>query len=146
MQKVLIAPMTLATQEGPYQKILREAGFELVYPSRPAQLTEDELLRAIQGVKGALAGSEPYTRRIIESNPELRVIVLSVHDEPTVIEQMLRAGVAGFVLKRAAATDLIPAVKEVLHGGTYVCPAPERQLPAVRDQSPTRAKDVPAGE
>jgi len=27
MQKVLIAPMTLATQEGPYQKILREAGF-----------------------------------------------------------------------------------------------------------------------
>src|SRR6266852_9827279 len=74
MQKVLIAPMTLATQEGPYQKMLRDAGFELVYPSRPAQLTEDELLRAIQGVKGALAGSEPYTRRVIESNRDLRVI------------------------------------------------------------------------
>src|SRR5262249_2586660 len=74
MQKILIAPMTLASQEGPYQKMLRDAGFELVYPSRPAQLTEDELLNSIQGVKGALAGSEPYTRRIIESNRELRVI------------------------------------------------------------------------
>jgi phosphoglycerate dehydrogenase-like enzyme len=74
MQKVLIAPMTLATQQGPFQKALQEAGFELVYPARPTQLTEEELLRAIQGVKGALAGSEPYTRRIIESNPGLRVI------------------------------------------------------------------------
>src|SRR5947208_12604924 len=91
MQKVLIAPMTLATQEGPFQKILREAGFELVYPSRPAQLTEDELLRAIQGVKGALAGSEPYTRRIIESNPELRVIA--------------RAGVGYDAVDLAAATE-----------------------------------------
>src|SRR5205807_8231920 len=91
MQKVLIAPMTLATQEGPYQKMLRDAGFELVYPSRPAQLTEDELLRAIQGVKGALAGSEPYTRRIIESNRELRVIA--------------RAGVGYDAVDLAAATD-----------------------------------------
>jgi phosphoglycerate dehydrogenase-like enzyme len=74
MQKILIAPMTLASQEGAYQKMLREAGFELVYPPRAVQLTEDELLRAIQGVKGALAGSEPYTRQVIESNPDLRVI------------------------------------------------------------------------
>jgi phosphoglycerate dehydrogenase-like enzyme len=74
MQKILIAPMTLASQEGEYQKALRQAGFELAYPPRATQLTEDELLRAIQGVKGALAGSEPYTRRILESNRDLRVI------------------------------------------------------------------------
>src|SRR5947208_4609494 len=66
-------------------------------------------------------GEANIARRLLQCHPELRLIVLSVHDEPTVIEQMLRAGVAGFVLKRAAATDLIPAVKEVLHGGTYVC-------------------------
>ena len=51
--------------------------------------------------------------------------------------------VAGFVLKRAAATDLIPAVKEVLQGGTYVCPALVRHLPTARDQSPAKAKDAP---
>ncbi len=108
MQKVLIAPMTLATQEGPYQKMLRDAGFELVYPSRPAQLTEDELLRAIQGVKGALAGSEPYTRRIIESNRDLRVIA--------------RAGVGYDAVDLAAANDCGVAVT-ITPGTNHDCVA-----------------------
>jgi DNA-binding NarL/FixJ family response regulator len=71
----------------------------------------------------ACDGEANIARRLMGRHPDLRVIVLSVHDEPTVVGQMLSAGVAGFVLKRAAATDLIPAVKEVLGGGTYVCPA-----------------------
>lgn len=100
MQKILIAPMTLASQEGPYHKILREAGFELAYPSRATQLTEEELLRAIQGVRGVLAGSEPYTRRVIESNPDLRVIA--------------RAGVGYDAVDLTAATE----------GGVAVCIAP----------------------
>jgi DNA-binding NarL/FixJ family response regulator len=55
--------------------------------------------------------------------PGLRLIALSVHDEPTVAAQMRSAGVAGFVLKRTAATDLIPAVEAVLRGGSFVSPA-----------------------
>jgi DNA-binding NarL/FixJ family response regulator len=50
------------------------------------------------------------------------VIVLSVHDESTAVHQVLAAGVAGFVLKRTAATDLVEAVRAVLGGGTYVSP------------------------
>jgi DNA-binding NarL/FixJ family response regulator len=68
-------------------------------------------------------GETHIARRLLERHPELRLLVLSVHDEPTVMGQMMSAGVAGFVLKRSAATDLIPAVEEVLRGGTYVCPA-----------------------
>jgi phosphoglycerate dehydrogenase-like enzyme len=74
MPKALIAPMTLADLGGPYADLLREAGFELVYPKRPLQLTEEELLHQLPGVSGALAGSEPYTRRVITANPMLRVI------------------------------------------------------------------------
>jgi DNA-binding NarL/FixJ family response regulator len=85
-------------------------------------------------------------RRLMRLHPDLCVIVLSVHDEPTVVGQMLSAGVAGFVLKRSAATDLIPAVKEVLRGGTYVCPALQSQLPKSGDQSPTVAKGAPPVE
>lgn len=70
-------------------------------------------------------GEANTARRLMDSHPDLRLIVLSVYDEPTVVGQMLSAGVAGFVLKRSAATDLIPAVQEVLRGGTYVCPALE---------------------
>jgi DNA-binding NarL/FixJ family response regulator len=81
-------------------------------------------------------GEANIARRLIGRYPDLRLIVLSVHDEPTVAGQMLSAGVAGFVLKRSAATDLVPAVKEVLGGGTYVCPTLKKLLRESGDQSP----------
>jgi DNA-binding NarL/FixJ family response regulator len=67
-------------------------------------------------------GEENIAIRLMERDPDLRLIVLSIHDEPTVVSQMLGVGVAGFVLKRAVATDLITAVKEVLGGRVYVSP------------------------
>ena len=45
--------------------------------------------------------------------PDLKVIVLSVHDEHSVREAVLRAGADAFVLKRAIATDLLGAVDAV---------------------------------
>src|SRR5262249_28939647 len=43
MPKVLVAPMTLAHLEGRHLRVLRDAGFEIVWPPRPLQLVEDEL-------------------------------------------------------------------------------------------------------
>ncbi|MFQ5846341.1 MAG: response regulator transcription factor [Candidatus Methylomirabilales bacterium] len=62
-------------------------------------------------------------RRLKSRNPELKVILLSVYDEPAVVKEALASGAVGFVLKRSVATDLIPAVREVLQGRTYVSPA-----------------------
>ncbi len=61
-------------------------------------------------------------RCLMERHPGLRLIVLSVHDDPSVAHEIGNAGAAGFVLKRSAATDLIPAVREALRGGRYVSP------------------------
>lgn len=74
-------------------------------------------------------GEANVARRLMVSHPHLRLIVLSVHDEPTVVAQMLSAGVAGFVLKRAAATDLVSAVREVLQGKVYVSAAVQPERP-----------------
>ncbi|HZV04650.1 MAG TPA: NAD(P)-dependent oxidoreductase, partial [Gemmataceae bacterium] len=74
MDKVLIAPMTLAGLDGAYARVLREAGLELVYPNVGAQLTEAQLLEWLPGIKAALAGSEPYTARVLDAYPQLRVI------------------------------------------------------------------------
>ncbi|MCZ6907809.1 MAG: response regulator transcription factor [Deltaproteobacteria bacterium] len=62
-------------------------------------------------------------RQLKNRNAELKVIVLSVHDEPEVVNEVLAIGVLGFVLKRSAALDLIPAIWKVLQGRTYVSPA-----------------------
>jgi CheY-like chemotaxis protein len=74
-------------------------------------------------------GEANVARSLLERDSRLRVIVLSVHDDPTVVGQLLNAGVAGFILKRAAATHLVAAIEEVLRGGTYVCPSLRAQVP-----------------
>src|SRR5262245_41785780 len=96
MPKVLIAPSTLANIPSPYIAALRDAGFELIYPRKAAQLVEDELLEHLKGINASLAGSEPYTRRVLAANPQLRVIA--------------RAGVGYDAVDVAAATDLGMAV------------------------------------
>ena len=58
--------------------------------------------------------------RVAERSPQSKIIVLTVHDEPSVADAALRAGARGVVLKRAIATDLLAAIDEVLAGRAYV--------------------------
>jgi len=58
-----------------------------------------------------------------ERCPQLKVIVLSVHDEPPVREAVMAAGADGFVLKRAIATDLLPAIEAAWAGRNGGSPA-----------------------
>lgn len=60
---------------------------------------------------------------IRDSAPAAKVLFLSVHDEPTVAAAARAAGADGLVLKRAIATDLLPAVDAVLAGRPFVAPA-----------------------
>ncbi len=62
-------------------------------------------------------------RQLKDRNPELKVIVLSIYDEPEVINKILATGVSGCVLTRSAAWELIPSIRKVLQGQTYVSPA-----------------------
>jgi DNA-binding NarL/FixJ family response regulator len=67
-----------------------------------------------------VSGGVNVVRSLFSRHPGLKVIVLSVHDEQTALSQALGAGAAGFVLKRAAGSDLSAAVDTVLRGETYV--------------------------
>jgi DNA-binding NarL/FixJ family response regulator len=55
--------------------------------------------------------------------PDLRLIILSVNDEQVAIDECLSAGAQGFVLKRSAVDDLVPAVEAVMQDETYVSPS-----------------------
>jgi DNA-binding NarL/FixJ family response regulator len=72
------------------------------------------------------SGEVNIASRLMSEHPEMRLVVLSVHDDPTVAIVVLKAGAAGFVLKRSAAADLAPAVNEVLRGGVFVSPSVQR--------------------
>ena len=69
-----------------------------------------------------VSGEINIARQLKDKYPELKIIILSVHDEKTVVSEMMLSGVSGFVLKRSVASDLISAVEEVLGGKTFVSP------------------------
>jgi DNA-binding NarL/FixJ family response regulator len=67
-----------------------------------------------------ISGEINVARYIKAKFPETRFIIMSVHDEDVARNECLEAGATGFVLKRSAATDLVPAVEAVMRGETYV--------------------------
>ena len=62
-------------------------------------------------------------RQLRKSFPDIKLIILSVHDEPAAINECMESGVAGYVLKRASVNDLGPAIKLVMNGAVYISPA-----------------------
>jgi DNA-binding NarL/FixJ family response regulator len=75
-----------------------------------------EPLLAVVDISLAQRGSLAWLVRLRTLCPKLNIIVLSVHDEPNVCRSVMEAGANGFVLKRAIATDLLPAVDAVAAG------------------------------
>ena len=73
-------------------------------------------------------GEINIARQLKDKCPDLKIIILSVHDEKTVVSDIMVSGVSGFVLKRSAASDLIPAVEKVFGGKTFVSPSLEYEF------------------
>lgn len=63
------------------------------------------------------------TEQILQTCPNLRVLALTVHEDRNYLRQLLAAGAVGYVLKRAAAEELILALRTVVAGGVYLDPA-----------------------
>ena len=68
-------------------------------------------------------GGADATARVRRDFPSVKVLALTVHEEPIYLTQLLRAGASGYVLKRAASVELVRAVRSVASGATYVDPA-----------------------
>jgi DNA-binding NarL/FixJ family response regulator len=59
------------------------------------------------------------TRQIVKANPNVKVLVLTLHDSEQMIQEVLNAGARGFLLKSDAARDLISAVQALRRDNTY---------------------------
>ena len=67
---------------------------------------------------GIQAAAELHKRR-----PELRVVMLSMHDSEQFLFESLKAGASGYVLKSAADTDIVDAVRAAMRGDSYLYPS-----------------------
>jgi DNA-binding NarL/FixJ family response regulator len=59
-------------------------------------------------------------RDVHAQQPELPMLVLSMHDELIYAERLLAAGASGYIMKQAASDQLLIALRQVLAGGTYL--------------------------
>ncbi len=63
------------------------------------------------------------TERLKQSCQKIMVLVLTAHDDGGYLRQLLEVGASGYVLKKAAAEELIKAIRVVAAGGVYLDPA-----------------------
>lgn len=87
---------------------------QLVAGLDPDVVLCDVRLRGVSGLD--------LCRRLLASDPERKVVLLSVYDDEQYLFQGLRAGAAGYLLKRISGEDLVRALEQVTEGETVVDP------------------------
>ena len=83
---------------------------------------------------------------LLHEHPEAKVLMLSMQDDPQYVRQAFIAGASGYVLKEAADTDVVSAIREVARGGRYVHPELGARLVAAETEERKRAEEDPLSE
>jgi two-component system response regulator NreC len=86
------------------------------------------------------------TPDVLHDAPDAKVLILSMQDDPNYVREAFAAGAAGYVLKEAADTDVVAAVREVARGGRYVHPALGARMVAAEAEERKRAEDDPLSD
>ncbi|MGB0835473.1 UvrY/SirA/GacA family response regulator transcription factor [Psychrobium sp. nBUS_13] len=73
-------------------------------------------------------GGIEATRRILRLNPDIKVIVISIHGEEPYPTKVMQAGAAGYLTKGAAPLEMINAIRQVKSGQRYLSPEIAQQM------------------
>jgi len=80
----------------------------------------------------------PSIEHFVEASPNSAVLVLTMDDDPAVAREALGAGARGYVLKEAAESELVEAIRAVVAGRTYLAPSLGARLATIGAQSVSR--------
>jgi len=126
--RVLLADDHAVVREGLKTLVNSQGGMTVVgeAPDGPtavnltAELNPDVVVVDVSmpGMTGA-----QLTTQLRVQQPDRKILVLTVHEDKGYLRLLLEAGAAGYVLKRAAADELIQAIRSVAEGRTYLDPS-----------------------
>jgi two-component system response regulator NreC len=106
--------------------------------AKPDVILMDLVMPGRSGIEGMPA--------VLKEAPTAKVLVLSMQDDPRYVREAFAAGATGYVLKEAADTELVAAVREVAAGGRYVHPSLGARLAAAEAEERARAESDPLSE
>jgi two-component system NarL family response regulator len=122
-QRLIRELLVAALQREADFEIVAEAGtgkeaISLAQSTRPDILVLDVALPDGDGMEVA--------RTLRKAQPKLAILALSIHEEPYFVQEMLRAGADGYVVKSSTPRELIQAIRSVTQGSMYLSPAVTR--------------------
>lgn len=97
-----------------------EQALEMAAKLRPQVVVMDISMPGMGGIEA--------TQRLRAQYPDIHVLVLTMHEDESYVFQLLRAGASGYVLKRAAAQDLVQAVRAAAKGEAFLYPSVARKV------------------
>ena len=81
---------------------------------RPDVIVVDVTMPLLNGIDAA--------RQIKQTSPDVRIIFLTMNEDPNLAAEAFRAGASGYLLKRSAASELVTAIREVVKHRSYITP------------------------
>lgn len=145
--RILIADDHRILRAGLKSLLTSDSNLEVVGEATTGQ----EALQAAQALRPdivlmdiGMPGNEGLeaTREMIQVVPEARVLMLTMHEDSAMLQECLRAGASGYIIKRAAESELIDAIYAVRRGIIYVHPSLMRGLVTpVQKSTPSRRED-----
>ncbi len=131
--RVFLADDHLILREGirsllgkvPDIEVVGEAGEGGEAVAKVEQLMPDVVLMDITmpGLNGVEA-----TRQITQKTPQVKVLILTMHETSQYLSQMLKVGASGYVVKTTASSELISAIRAVHQGDVYLYPSIAKML------------------
>jgi len=83
------------------------------------------------------------TPAVLHDAPNAKVLILSMQDDPNYVRDAFAAGASGYILKEAADTDVVAAVREVAAGGRYLHPALGARMVVAESEERKHAEQDP---
>jgi len=133
MTKVLIADDHAIVRTGLRALLQAEATLDLVGEAtggyEALQLVED-LMPDILVLDISMPDLDgiSVTRQLQSQHPDLKVLILTLHEDKALLREAIKSGASGYILKRAAEAELISAIQIVMRGDMYVEPSMLRDL------------------
>jgi DNA-binding NarL/FixJ family response regulator len=131
--RVLIADDHGIVRSGLRMLLERQEGIEVIAEASDGEEARDLAISerpdlAILDVKMPKLTGLEATREIREQAPEVAILILSMHEEERYLFEALKAGASGYVLKRAADSDLMDAIRAVERGEPFLTPEAQQAL------------------
>lgn len=124
-KKIYIVDDHPLMRKGLVMTIEKEIGFEVCGQAESAEEALTEIINlkpdaAVVDISLPGMNGIELIKNVLHQQPELKILVVSRHDEELYAERALRAGAKGYLMKLEAAEVLISAIRQILKGGIYL--------------------------